>query len=338
MTGPVSRSDRVYLGWEYALVHADPGPPPRRPIPPGQEQLNPGWVAAQRREERRLSLPLRLGCGGGLAFVAMVIALGVTGLLNVWLTGAGFVAGLFLASWCGREVWRGEQDLRGRLAAEERRVAKARAAQESQLFSWQEEHARRYRDWQARSRAFRGQLQWYGVALPAEIDRVDVAGGTLAGWSAMITMIAALRLAAGGEVTVLDLSEGAVAEDLLAAARSSGLRPLVWVLPGDLPRFDLGRGLPGEALADVLAVAAAASGDPGQPADPAHDHAILERVAEVAGTRGGQALGWPSGRSPRGCGSWPRSVMRGRTSSAGCSARLRWTRSSRCTAGARRTG
>ena len=272
-------------------MHSDPGPPPRRPIPPGQEQLNPGWVAAQRREERRLSLPLRLGCGGGMALVAVAIALGVTGLLNPWLTGAGVVAGLFLACRCGRGVWRGQQDLRGRLTAEERRVAKARAAQESQLFSWQEEHARRYRDWQARHRAFRGQLQWYGVALPAEIDRVDVAGGTLAGWSAMITVVAGLRLAAGGEVTVLDLSEGAVAEDLLAAAHGSGLRPLVWVLPGDLPRFDLGRGLPGEALADVLAVAAAAGGDPGQPADPGHDHAILERVTEVLGSGGARGSG-----------------------------------------------
>ncbi len=67
---------------------------------------------------------------------------------------------------------------------------------------------------------------------PADIDRVDVAGGTLAGWSALLTTIAAPRLAAGGEVTVLDLTEGAVAADLVAVARRSGIDPLVWVLPG----------------------------------------------------------------------------------------------------------
>ena len=47
------QADRVYLGWEYAMLHPHPGPPPRRPVPPGQERLDPGWVLAQQREERR---------------------------------------------------------------------------------------------------------------------------------------------------------------------------------------------------------------------------------------------------------------------------------------------
>ncbi len=50
-------------------------------------------------------------------------------------------------------------------------------------------------------------------------------------------------------------------------ARGSGIDPLVWVLPADLPRFELGAGLPARALADVLAISVATSGDPG-PADP----------------------------------------------------------------------
>ena len=37
-------ADRVYLGWEYAVLHPHPGPRPRRPAPPGQERLDPGWV------------------------------------------------------------------------------------------------------------------------------------------------------------------------------------------------------------------------------------------------------------------------------------------------------
>ena len=162
-------------------------------------------------------------------------------------------------------------------------MARARAAQERRLSGWQEEHARRFRDWEARGRAFEAQRQWYGVALPTGIDRVDVAGGTLAGWSALMAMLAGLRLAAGGQVTVLDLSEGAVAQDLLAMAGDAGADPLVWVLPGDLPRLDLGAGLSGEALADVLAVAAAATADPASPPDPVPDRAILERIARVLG-------------------------------------------------------
>jgi hypothetical protein len=274
-------ADRVYLGWEYAVLHPHPGPPPRRPVPPGQERLDPGWVLAQQREERRLSLPLKAGAAAGAGLAALTGALGAAHALTPALATTGVVVFLAVTVWCARGVWRGARELRGRVAAEEQRVARARAAQERRLSGWQEEHARRFRDWEARGRAFEAQRQWYGVALPTGIDRVDVAGGTLAGWSALVAMLAGLRLAAGGQVTVLDLSEGAVAQDLLAMAGDAGVDPLVWVLPGDLPRLDLGTGLSGEALAGVLAVAATA--DPASPPDPVPDRAILERIARVLG-------------------------------------------------------
>jgi len=283
MTAPPA--DRVYLGWEYALTQPDPGPPPRRPLPPGQERLDPGWVLAQQREERRLSRPLKAGAAAAAAAAGLAGALGAAGLLNPALTTTGLVVFLVLTVPCVRGVWRGARQLRAQLAAEERRVARARAAGASRLSGWQEEHARRFREWEARRRAFQAQRQWYGVALPAGIDRVDVAGGTLGGWSALTAMLAGLRLAAGGQVTVLDLSEGAVAQDLVAMAGQAGVDPLVWVLPADLPRLDLGAGLPGEALADVLAMAATAGGDLASPADPVLDRAILERVVRVLGGR-----------------------------------------------------
>jgi hypothetical protein len=283
VTATPFRADRIYLGWQYALVHPDPGPPPRRPVPPEQEQLNEGWVAAQRREENLISLPLKLTAGCCLALAALQVALAVAGILNAALTslGVAVVAGLAAAS--GRGIWRGEKELQARVEQEKRRVAKARTTAQSRLFGWQDEHARMFRDWQARGRAFGGQLQWYAVALPGEIDRVDVAGGTFSGWSAMLTMVAGPRLAAGGEVTVLDLSEAAVAQDLLAVARRSGIDPLVWVLPADLPGFDLGAGLPREALADVLAMSVATGGDRAGPPDATHDYAILDRILDVIG-------------------------------------------------------
>jgi hypothetical protein len=277
------RADQVYLGWEYAALHAHPGPPPRRPVPPGQERLDPGWVLAQQREERRLSLPLKAGAAASAGLATLTGALGAASVLTPALTATGVVACLAGTVWCARDVWRGARELRVRVAAEGQRVARAQAAQERRLAGWQEEHAQRFRDWEARGRAFETQRQWYGVALPTGIDRVDVAGGTLAGWSALMAMLAGLRLAAGGQVTVLDLSEGAVAQDLLAMAADAGVDPLVWVLPGDLPRLDLGTGLSGEALADVLAVAAVTAADPASPADPVPDRAILERIARVFG-------------------------------------------------------
>ena len=67
MSGPApgggQRRDRVYLGWQYALLRPDPGPPPRRPVPPEAEQVSPDWVAAQRREEGLLDRPYLVAIG-----------------------------------------------------------------------------------------------------------------------------------------------------------------------------------------------------------------------------------------------------------------------------------
>jgi hypothetical protein len=277
------RADRVYVGWQYALLHPDPGPLPRRPVPPAAEQVNPGWLAAQRREEKRLSRPLKLGCGGSAALAAAVLLLWQAGLLTAALTGLGVAAGLAVAARCGRGILSGRRDLAARVAGEQQRVDVIRAAQQRRLASWQEAHARMFSEWQSRRAAFDRQLHWYAVGLPAEIDRVDVAGGTLAGWSAMLTMIAAPRLDAGGEVTVLDLTEGGVAHDLLAVAGRSGIEPLVWVLPRDLARLDLGTGLDRDAFADLLATIVSVGGQPGVTADPSHDNAIVDRILDVLG-------------------------------------------------------
>ena len=273
---------RVYLGWQYELRHEDPGRPPRRPVPPDPERLNPGWVAAQRREENLISRPAKQAAGSCLLLAGVVIMLGWSGWLDPALTGLGAVIFGGLAVTAAASAWRGRRAVKAAVAAETRRVTAARAAQERDLFAAQEDHARRFRAWQGRQRAFRGQALWYPVSLPAEIDRVDVAGGTMAGWSALLTMIAMPRLAAGDEITVIDLSEGAVARDLVRLAGQLRASPLVWVLPADLPRFDLGVGLPAAAMADILAACVSAGLAAGGH-DPAPDHALLGRLLEVLG-------------------------------------------------------
>ena len=129
--------------------------------------------------------------------------------------------------------------------------------------------------------AYEHQKRWYAVCVPDGVHRVDIAGGTLSGWSAMLTTAGAHRLAAGGEVTVLDLTEGSVALDLIGFARASGVDPLVWVLPDDLPRLDLGTGLGRDALADLLSLTASVTEEQGSARDLSLDNAILERVIDV---------------------------------------------------------
>ena len=278
-----SRTDRLYLGWQYATPHPEPGPPPRRPTPPEQERLNPDWAMAQRREESLLHRPLKAAFAVAVVLAVAAIALAAAGVLGVLLAGLGVICCVLVAAVSGYAIWQGERALRSRLADERDRVGKIRAAQQSQLFAWQAEHAARVRQWQALKAAYDQQKRWYAVCAPGAVHRVDIAGGTLSGWSAMLATAGAYRLAAGGEVTVLDLTEGSVALDLLGFARSSDIDPLVWVLPEDLPRLDLGAGLSQHALADMLSLVASVSDDERSTRDLAIDNAILERVIDVLG-------------------------------------------------------
>ena len=263
--------------------YPEPGPPPRRPTPPEQERLNPDWAAAQRREESLLNRPLKATFGIAVALGLTAFALGVAGLLDVLVAGLGVICCALVAAVSGYAIWQGERALRSRLADERERVGKMRAAQESRLFAWQAEHATRMREWQQLRLAYERQKRWYAVCAPDGVHRVDIAGGTLSGWSAMLTTAGANRLAAGGEVTVLDLTEGAVALDLIGFARASGVDPLVWVLPDDLPRLDLGTGLGRDALADLLAQVASVTDEQASARDLSLDTSVLEWVIDVLG-------------------------------------------------------
>jgi hypothetical protein len=285
MTGP--RAAGLHLGWQYATPDPDPGPPPRRPTPPERQQVHAGWVAAQRREENLLSRPLRAACGLSAAALAAVIAAGIAGWLNVIVVFLGASGAAWAAALSANAIWQGERALRARVAAERLRLDGISAEAERRLFAGQAEHATLVRCWQASRLAFEQQKRWYAVNLPEGTGRIDIAGGTLAGWSAMLTTAGAYRLAEGGAVTVLDLTEAAVALDLVGLAgsvRALG-SPRVWVLPEDLPRLDLGAGLDGQALADVLSLAVSASEERGTTRDLSVDSAILERIIEVLGAR-----------------------------------------------------
>jgi hypothetical protein len=280
----------LHLGWQYAAPQAEPGPPPRRPVPLERQQLSSEWLAAQRREENLINRPLKIGCAAAAAALVVLAACVAAGWLPVLIAAPAMAACLVAVALTGFALWQGERALRARIRAERLRIEQFRADQESRLFAWQAEHARQVREWQSRRLAFESQKRWYAVALPAGIDRVDVAGGTLPGWSALLTMTAARQLAAGGEVTVLDLSGGAVAADLLQVARGGGIEPAVWVLPADLPRLDLTASLDAADLADVIALSVAAADERGSTAGLAIDTAILERVIGVLGAGRGARL------------------------------------------------
>jgi hypothetical protein len=269
-----ARPGQLRLGWQYATAYADPGPPPRRPTPPETERLSPDWAAAQRQEERQINRPLKAVLAVAVTVGLVLVALGAAGSLGALVTGLGVTCCVLVAAVSGYALWQGERALRSRMADERARIGRAREAQESRLFAWQAEHAAQMRAWQARQLAYEQQKHWYAVSTPEDVPRVDIAGGTASGWSALLTTAAVSRMATGGEITVLDLTGGAVALDLIGFARASGTEPLVWVLPGDLPRLDLGTGLGRDALADLLSAAAGVAGEPA----PDGGHVVSERA------------------------------------------------------------
>ena len=277
------RPELLYLGWGWAAP-ADPGLPPVPPLRVEPDQVSPDWLAAQRREHARLSRPARLTAVAAAAAAATASASWLSGWLPAGLALlAGCVALAGAALSCLR-LWRGRRALTGQVRAEEQRVAAFQAAQRDDLAAQRQEYGRQLRGWQQQAAAFARRPHWHPVTLPVGVRRVDVAGGTLAGWSALLTTMAIARLASGGEVTVLDLTDGGVAADLITLARQQGVGPLVWALPADLPQLDLGADFGAELMADVLArTAAAASPASGEPPDTARDAALLRRVLGALG-------------------------------------------------------
>ena len=106
-----ARTGRLCLGWQYATSYPDPGPPPRRPTPPEQEQLNPGWAAAQRHEESLINRPLKAACGVAVALGLTAVVLGAVGWLDVLSAGLGVICCALIAAISGYAIWQGERAL-----------------------------------------------------------------------------------------------------------------------------------------------------------------------------------------------------------------------------------
>ncbi|MEU7835956.1 MULTISPECIES: hypothetical protein [unclassified Nonomuraea] len=281
------QADRIYLGWQYILLHPDPGPPPKRPSPGEGEaasaEADQELLRRERFQQDLLNRPVRVFRVFMVILTVLILGLAVAGYLQWSFALLGLVAAGGVAIICSYALVQGDRAVRYRVSEQQARDDRQRRERDKELFRAQEEHAQRYREWQEVKERHDRQLTWYAVAVPDEIDRIDVAGGTLPGWSALITLLGATRLYSGGHLTVLDLSEGAIAKDLIELARRGGDDPLVWVLPTDLPRLDLGATLKPEAFADVLAHVVSVSEEHRTTRDLSFDNAILERVLEVLG-------------------------------------------------------
>ena len=284
MTRGRIRPDLIYLGWHKP--DADPGPPPTPPESVELAEIGADWLRALKAEHARLVGPARRRCAVGAAAVAVCPVPWLLGFLPGEVSITGAVVATFVVAQSVADMRRAARIASVKLRNERERIEQVRALQREKIAAAQAEHARQYRDWQRRCAAAWRQPQWCPVVVAAEdCDRIDVAGGTPAGWSALLTTLVTPRLLSGGTVTVVDLTESGVAHDLLDV--DAGVDPLALVLPRDLPRLRIGPELSREVFADVLARTALSDASSASPTSTtaAQTVALLSDILEAVGPR-----------------------------------------------------
>lgn len=210
-TKPVATPER--WGWEYrgpaavAVPYAQELPLPAIPEP-----------AALARLEKK-----RENAGRGRAGLLWLTALAAGGTAAAWVFADPLTAAAPGALTAGLAWWRwGRPILLRRATIREHRAWTARYEQAEQVFGgelagWQRELHAREQDERRQAGAL---AEWVPLG-PATKERVDVFGGSAEGWRTMLIAMGASVLGGGGRLTVLDLSQDAVAAPLhtLAAKR-----------------------------------------------------------------------------------------------------------------------
>lgn len=287
-TGGTARGEagRTYVGWRHAVLLPPPGPAPRRPVPADAESVSDEWIADQRDSEAQTNRPLYIALAGLGVFALLCPLLWSLRILPGSFALGGAFACAAIAAPIAFALVQSRQVVAERLERARDRLAAERDERDRVLHEQQRDHARRYTEWQAASRAFEAQPRWYGVTVPADVGAVVVVGGTESGWSALLATIGVSRLREGGDLTVVDLTGRSVARELVRLARRCAVDPRRWVLPADLPRMTLGTNLDAGQRARILSAVAAASGDTD---DADADETLLLRLLEVLGPRVGIA-------------------------------------------------
>src|SRR5581483_4530303 len=128
--------------------------------------------------------------------------------------------------------------------------------------------------------------EWGSVHRPAA--RLDVFGGTLAGWQSLLA-VHGTSILAGQPLLVADLTGQRAADHLTALAQQAGISGASYLLPEDLDASGLLTRLDPGQLAGALAEAIHAGSDGGARTERAIDVRVLE---QLTGALGGHVTMW----------------------------------------------
>ena len=234
-------------GWEYAEPQP-PGPYPHLDgYPQWVEPLAPDLSGHQRALAlAKLKLRKRLMWAGGLAFLALLMG-NASGGFAVLL----FLSALGIGGYAAYQVHAPQEAMR----QAERQAAARRTSVHTTFLDVKRQWDERIAQHDEAERTRVGSPLLFPLAPGASASRVDVVGGTAAGWTSLLATMGSSTLAAGGTLLVLDLSRNDVTGPLSSLA-AEVRAPHQWAtVPAALEAPWLLGDLKPRRLADVLAAA-----------------------------------------------------------------------------------
>ncbi|MCO6008190.1 hypothetical protein NE236_24735 [Actinoallomurus purpureus] len=166
----------------------------------------------------------------------------------------------------------------------------AREAYETARRRAEEAYGAAMRDWQARKNQHEaaehhkanGRPEWGAVPRPLSRKRLDVFGGTLWSWEALLTTYGSSALFTG-PLLVIDLSREMVCGELATLSRAAGIDVDAQLLPAQLATSTLLSGLEPRELADAIVESMYGGTPDAARADRSMDDRILTKVCDALG-------------------------------------------------------
>jgi hypothetical protein len=262
--------------WAYYTPFTEPPPQPQRLPDYLAQQVTATSQVAQQRLRR--TLPLSVTAFAVLALFSACAAgdysLGKTAvplgsiLLALVCLGPGVVlTGVALTA-----------RRQAREAYESARLQITRAYQDA-MRDWQ---ARRYHHEANEQGAAGARYEWGAVPRPMSRRRMDVFGGTLWSWEALLTTYGASALFTG-PVLVIDLSRELVCGELAMLARAAKIEVDTELLPAQLSHSSLLSGLRPRELVDAIVESMYGGSPDAARAERSMDDRILSRICDALG-------------------------------------------------------